>query len=449
MSLRFAVILMYVLASSGVALVRPFVGLLALVAMYYFRPDIWTQPPWFRPQLWLTASIAIGWALSAKSIKVTPVMLAGFLATGTLFIGSFTAVDDTEIAYFGAVVVLKLALVMFLTLNLVNSTERVRQFLWANIIGMLWNLKSIIVTGLRGGEVTEQRVDIGVGQGGGANYIAMVLVAAIPFLMVRAQEGTTRERFWAKILLFPHVIALILTGSRAGFLAFGAVMLWTTLRSKRKLGALVMAGALGIVFLLVVPDSFIDRFQSGVGQDGVRDSSAQTRLVLWKGATKMFLERPLTGVGMDNYPLLSPRYVGFYAGRTATPYQPGVKGPGFVTHSTWFQTIAEGGLLTAVPFIGMIILAWFCTMRVKGSKLVSNAADQLRAHATAMQGMLIGIVITSTFGSHMKIDFLWWYAGLASALVLIMEQERRAVRILEASRVTAVPSPELATSVNS
>lgn len=148
---------------------------------------------------------------------------------------------------------------------------------------------------------------------------------------------------------------------------------------------------------------------------------------------------------MDNYALLSPRYVGFYAGRTAAPYQPGVRGPGFVTHSTWFQTLAEGGLLTAVPFFGMLILAWFCTMRVKRSKVISGAADQLRAHATALQGMLIGIVITSTFGSHMKIDFVWWYAGLASALVLIMEQEKRAARRIEASQVAVEAPGELVT----
>jgi O-antigen ligase len=201
-----------------------------------------------------------------------------------------------------------------------------------------------------------------------------------------------------------------------------------------------MAGLLGILFVIAVPDSFIDRFRSGVGSEGNRDGSAESRLLLWKGAVTMFLERPITGVGMDNYALMSPRYVGFYASRSYTPYEPGVKGPGFVTHSTWFQTIAEGGILTAFPFFLMFAMAWFATVRLKTSRVASAAADSLRANAGAMQGILIAIVLTSSFGSHMKIDFLWWYVGLISAMALIMERERAAER-LRALRVLEVPPP--------
>lgn len=440
MSLRFVVMLLYVLGASGTALFRPFWGLIGLVAMYYFRPDVWNQPDWFRPQLWLTAAIGLGWVLQAKKIRLTPTMLVAFLASGTLFIGSFTAAEDTATAYEGAVTVFKLVLVMFLTLNLVDTADRINTFLWANVAGMLWNLKSIIATGLRGGEVTEQRVDLGVGQGGGSNYIAMVLVAAIAFLWVRAQEGTARERSAAKFLIPLHVLALITTGSRAGFLAFGAVLLWMTARSRKKFGAVIMAGLLGILFIVAVPDSFVDRFRSGVGGEGNRDGSAQSRILLWKGAVTMFLERPITGVGMDNYALMSPRYVGFYASRSYTPYEPGVKGPGFVTHSTWFQTLAEGGILTAVPYFLMFAMAWFATVRIKASKVIGPAADSLRANATAMQGILIAIVLTSSFGSHMKIDFLWWYVGLISAMSLAIDKERLAER--ERVRRIAAARPE-------
>ena len=61
LSLRFIAMLMYTPLACGVAIWRPLWGLNMLVAMYYFRPEIWNQPNWFRPVLYLTASVTVGW----------------------------------------------------------------------------------------------------------------------------------------------------------------------------------------------------------------------------------------------------------------------------------------------------------------------------------------------------------------------------------------------------
>ena len=49
MSLRLLFMLLYAPSACVAGLTKPFWGLLALVAMYYFRPDVWGAPSWFRP----------------------------------------------------------------------------------------------------------------------------------------------------------------------------------------------------------------------------------------------------------------------------------------------------------------------------------------------------------------------------------------------------------------
>jgi O-antigen ligase len=421
-SLRFVFMLLFTPVACAIALKRPFHGLLALVAMYYFRPEIWNAPLWFRPQMFLTVAVGIGWMVNAREFRWSTLMgLAAFI-TAAFFGTSFLAVEDEWIAYDGAVVIMKLVIVMFLALNLIDTPRKMNQFLWTNVIGFVYNLKSIYITGLSGGDVNQTRVDVGVGQGGGSNYIAMICAIAFAIAYVRFLNGTRRERFWAAAMMFAYVLALILTGSRAGYLSLAAVGMFFLVRSNKKIVGAFTLLAVVVVFFAVVPQAHLDRFKN-IGKttddSGKRDFSAESRLILWRGARQMFAERPVFGVGIDNFPLMSPRYVGFYASRSFSPYVPGQKGRGFVTHSTWFQTLAEGGLLISLPFFAMFFVAFAELRRVRKSRSKDPRIAQLKSQSTQLQAVLIAFVVSSTFGSHIKMDFLWWYFGAVGALLLM------------------------------
>ena len=92
---------------------------------------------------------------------------------------SFQAIDS----------IAKLIWVTFLTVQLVDTRKKLEIFLWVNIAGMVWNIKTILWEGITsGGEI---RVDAGVAQGGGANYLAMILNMFVPFLFMKVFEGTS------------------------------------------------------------------------------------------------------------------------------------------------------------------------------------------------------------------------------------------------------------------
>jgi hypothetical protein len=58
-----------------------------------------------------------------------------------------------------------------------------------------------------------------------------------------------------------------------------------------------------------------------------------------------------------------------------------------------------------------------------------------------LQGIFIAFIVSSTFGSHFKIDFMWWYFGAAGALQLITESEVRKVA-LQRRREAALAASE-------
>jgi hypothetical protein len=458
MSLRFFFMLLFTPIACAIAVRRPFHGLLALVAMYYFRPEIWDAPTWFRPQLLLTVAVGVGWIVNMKEFRWDSLATLAAMTVVGFFATSFFATDDPGVAYDGAVVLAKLVVVMIFTLNLVDTPQKMRSFLWANVLGFVYNLKSVYVTGLTGNEI-QTRVDVGVGQGGGANYIAMICAIAFAICYVRFEEGARRERWLAAFMVGAYLLALVLTGSRAGILAVGVVGGYFLLRSilqgsKRAVGGAVTLGVLALIFFAIIPQEHLARFQgitrsqdSGSkfdlgGGAPVRDNSAQSRLDLWtRGAIPMFLQRPGIGVGMDNFQLASPRFVGFYASKNYAPYIPGVKGRGFVAHSTWFQTLAEGGLMMSAPFFAMFVVAFAKLGRVRRLRGADPRLAELRSQAVQLTGALLAFCTTSTFGSHIKIDFYWWYMGAIGAIALMA---RRILAADEARRRDAVRGATLA-----
>ncbi len=416
MSLRFLFMLMYTPTACAVSLWRPFYGLLMLVFLYYFRPEIWNAPTWFRPILFITVACLIGWAMHVRTLRFHPLMAVSLACLLGTLAGALMAKGDREVALGATWILTKLMIVQFLTMQLVDTPKKINQFLWANVSGMLWNLKTIIVTGAGGGDL--ERVNVAAGQGGGANYLALVLIMMMPFFAMRFQHGSRREKMFILVLFPFYVLGAVFTGSRGGILQMMAVMSYLIFKSKKKAVGFATAALCGIIVLTFLPQAQWDRLKQGVGPSETRDFAAQSRILLWKAGWTMFREDPALGKGMDNYPLLSPRYVGFYAGRTPRPYTPGSRGPGFVAHSTWFQALGEGGLAMSLPLFALFPMAFYFLWKTRKVALKPPWNQEFYVISISMAGLWIAFCVGSTFGSLMKIDFLWWYMGLTAAIHL-------------------------------
>jgi hypothetical protein len=81
--------------------------------------------------------------------------------------------------------------------------------------------------------------------------------------------------------------------------------------------------------------------------------------------------------------------------------------------------LAEGGLLISVPFFMMFAMVFAITRRVKRAPFPDPLQRELAERAVTFQGMFIAFIVSSTFGSHFKIDFMWWYLGAVAALGIL------------------------------
>lgn len=432
LSLRFAFMMVATPAACAIALWRPIWGLLCLVFMYYFRPDIYLAPQWFRPVFFITVAVAVGWATRVRTFSWHTLLTMSVLVLLGHLVSSLVAVEDVNLALDCTLTIGKLMVVQFLVVQLVDTPRKLNMFLWANVIGMLWNIKTVIYLGLTGDAVTEDlRVDVGVGQGGGANYLAMVLVMLLPIALINFQVGTPRERRFSFLIMPLILMAVVFTGSRSGFIGVGVVVLHQILRSQRKVLALVSAVILGTVGYVFTPEEHWERFEQGVApEEGQRrDFAAESRLRLWKASFEMIKESPVLGIGPDNFGLVSPRYAGFYAGRDAAAYVPGLRKAGMVAHNTWIQTLAEGGILSGIPFVAMFVMTFVMLFRLR-RRVPKDWPEYRTFHSLSvmLEGIFIGFVVCANFGSYIKVDFMWWYFGAVSALCLMVEERLTAAR---------------------
>ena len=140
---------------------------------------------------------------------------------------------------------------------------------------------------------------------GDPNFYAQLLVMLTPLALDRAFAEPRRSRrlaAWGAAALM--AASIVFTFSRGGILALGVVVLLMLLRRParwRALAALALAAALAVPFL---PSGYLDRL-TALGQVGTVESNTDVSI---RGRTAeagagwgMFMDHPLTGVGLGNY----------------------------------------------------------------------------------------------------------------------------------------------------
>jgi O-antigen ligase len=127
------------------------------------------------------------------------------------------------------------------------------------------------------------------------NALALYLGKLIPPAVLLAAGWGGRGRLAAGITAIGGLWALWLTYSRGAWLGLAAALaagFGLLSRHRRLTAALILAGALaviGLLGLLLAPGRF------------GADETALRRIYIWEAALRMIRDRPLTGVGLDNF----------------------------------------------------------------------------------------------------------------------------------------------------
>ncbi|MGF1909743.1 O-antigen ligase family protein [Vibrio kasasachensis] len=239
------------------------------------------------------------------------------------------------------------------------------------------------------GLVEGTRVTIGRDLGsmlGDPNDLSLVLMFPLAFsLSLMMTKSLGIARLLGLICTIAAFIAVIATQSRGGLLGCVAVLGVLGLKHIRSKTLLITIGVIAAVVLFAVA-GVSDRQSGGAAEEGL-DSSAMGRLYAWEAAFKMALDRPFTGVGLDNF------YANYFY------YSPHWDGLNHAVHSTWFGVLAETGFVGLAVFVCFIIsVLKTCRASIQMlNSAPSHFSPYIHATTYAVFAGLVGTIVSGTF----------------------------------------------------
>ncbi|MES2606644.1 MAG: O-antigen ligase family protein [Pseudomonadota bacterium] len=304
-------------------------------------------------------------------------------------------------------------LVVFLLLaHVVDSGNKLLRLSWALVIMAVPLALSTLSNFATGNYLSSDRI---VGYNAplttNPNDMALMLNLILPFafaLLLSAKSFMTKLILGAAIFIL--IGAIIVTFSRAGFLALAFIILmymWLV-RNRPQRWIIPVAFVLGLCALPLVPTTYYDRISTITEIESDETRSAQTRWRDYAVASRLVLSDPLigAGVGMSIFAMNEAR------GETSTEI-----------HNVYLQYAVELGIPGLVLFL---LLFRTCLGNTK------DALTRLRQHpelttlfylAEAIRVSLLAYAIEAMFHPVAYAFYFYYIAGLAVALTTVCDRE--------------------------
>ncbi len=275
---------------------------------------------------------------------------------------------------------------------------------------------------------------------GDENDFCMVMDMAAPFayfLLFSVTGVSQKLKYLACLGAF--LLGAMASLSRGGFIGLASVGVYCWYRSPKKLNALVVVLVAVLFMIALAPETYWDEIASSTSEETMgEDGTGGARLYTWGIGMKMFFYNPIIGIGQKNFPWTFDIYEAgekfhdrSFAGREA--------------HSAWVTLISELGL-AGITIIGLMLLQCyrdlkFVRMRFapvdikkKHGQTIREGEDVRIYLARAMEGSMIGYIVSSVFISTLWYPSLWVLLGFVVALRNISEEP-----VAEASSLVLKP----------
>lgn len=186
-----------------------------------------------------------------------------------------------------------------------------------------------------------------------AMFLGMTILLPFGQYLAARDRGTGSQRFLFSVFSV-GLLGIVLSFSRGAYLATLVTVSGTfllALLAKAPLRRLGMGTTVFVAFLflttgVVGSTTFSERFDHTTD---IREGSNRGRLAMWEVAIDAFEEKPLLGFGLGQFPLkVDPR----------TYYRSPIN-----AHNTYFEILAEQGMLGLIAWLGAGLFAMFCLFR--------------------------------------------------------------------------------------
>lgn len=332
------------------------------------------------------------------------------LLYGTVGLISILVSKDSS-ASLNFLVTLWLSIILyFVLIMMIRDIKTLNMTTLAILTGAVISVLSPLVLGF--GRVTGHIWERYGGLWGDQNEFAAILLVLIPLSL--ALFFTSKNRILKIILAFYSTILLIgfvLTYSRGGFIAFGAMLIlgmFKLISGQNKAKILSVAIPCLIVAFIAFYYTFADEFITRMetlraleSRESVRaESSLERRYYYYfEQSPKLFLEHPILGVGFRDF-------------KSHNIYNQ-------ITHNTFLEVLTGTGLMGFIPFIMILFLTWKELTRVENIAQDNEDQIYLASYANALEVGFLSYLVAGLFIS-LDIDKMMWLSiTLASVLLNI------------------------------
>ena len=228
-----------------------------------------------------------------------------------------------------------------------------------------------------------------------ANDFATFAVTAMPLGIYFAHRGRRLSLQILSVLgLAILCAAFVNTGSRGGFLALMAMGLFILLRYStiRLSHRLVSLAVLGAALLFIASDRYWQQMGSILSESDYNKTEESGRLQIWQRGIGYMLQRPMFGVGANNFEVAEGTISPF-----AERQQWGVGVRWNAPHNSFVQVGAEIGVPGLIFFVGMLGSAMLALHRVRRSRLQPVLGQPRPELIQALTASLIGFMVGAFF----------------------------------------------------
>jgi hypothetical protein len=388
----------------------PVWGLYVYLAVFYLDP----------PSRWWGQSLPdLRWSLLAALITLICVFLqkrnsprAPFAAHALTWIFAFyviwmwvqtpfvVSVEHLD----GAILFTKYLVLLYIIYEIVDTPEKVRDFLLAHIAGCLY-LGWLAFSATGGGRLE------GVGGPGidDANTMSMHFGTAVAAgaMLLMTERGW---RFWFVLVAMPFMLnGIILGNSRGAVLGLlaGGLMLFRLRPAAYRKQFLVFGALGGVLLLYLAHDAFWDRLFSlsaVTGAEQELDFSASSRVDILAAQWRMFLDHPF-GAGHGGTETLSTKYLSaeYMAVETGTRS----------SHNTFMSVVVDQGVPGICLLLALLFWVWR-TVRFAARK--GQTDSRAWGYSAAVAGALAVAVVAGQFSPYLKAEVQYWCLGLLMTL---------------------------------
>jgi probable O-glycosylation ligase (exosortase A-associated) len=225
------------------------------------------------------------------------------------------------------------------------------------------------------------------------------IVIPFCFFLMNQSKNIRQKSFWA-IALVVCIACVVLTKSRGGTLALGALGVYYWSMSEKKMRGLALGVVVVAVIILAAPASYFDRIAT---MAQTQEGSTQGRLQAWSAGIQMAIDYPLTGVGAGHF--------GLTHGKTA--------------HSIYFLVLGELGFPGLIVLITLITRNLLANRRLRKQLATDPNAASERLLLATMSASMLAFAVGGAFLSAAYYPHLYVITGLNTAARRLVHERSR------------------------